>query len=187
MRRILIAWALVVLGASATRAQQFAISTELSSLALTAPNVGIEMVTGNSSTLSLYGLMAKNPWWTGKPLSITVLQPEYRFYFSGRPISKFFVGIGGVGGLYDITWGGKRYDGYGLGGGITFGYVMNLNDRLNLDFHSGFGAIYYLRKEYFEQDNFDVSHSVNGMQRANASGYYLLPTRLGVSLIYIFR
>jgi hypothetical protein len=82
---------------------------------------------------------------------------------------------------------GKYYDGLGLGLGLTYGYVWNVTDRLNVEVHSGFGAFFYNRKEYFEGDNYDVDYTDNGAQRANAKGYYLLPTRIGISVSYILK
>jgi len=115
------------------------------------------------------------------------VKPEYRYYFSGRPMYRQFVGIGGVGASYDITWKGKVYNGSALGLGITFGYVFPITHRLNIDCHAGFGAIYYKHKEYFEKDNYDLDYSVGGVQRTNAEGYTLLPTRIGVSVTYILK
>jgi hypothetical protein len=96
-----------------------------------------------------------------------------------------FIGIGGIGAVYDITWSGKVYDGTALGLGLTFGYVLPLKKRLNIDFHAGFGFIHYKHKEYFVGDQYDADYIFDGEQRANASGYYLLPTRIGVSVSYI--
>ena len=123
----------------------------------------------------------------GKDFKLTAIQPEYRYWFSGRPINKWFVGAGAIGAIFDVKHKGKVYDGYGFGAGITYGYVWNVTERLSIDFHSGFGAFFYTRKEYFEQDNYDVDYTENGVQRANATGYYLLPTRIGVSVSYILK
>ena len=102
-------------------------------------------------------------------------------------MSREFVGIGAIGALYDITWKGKVYEGESCGIGIIFGYVLSLSHRLNLDFHAGFGAVYYRQKEYFEGDFYDIDYVRNGQLDVNASGYTLLPTRIGVSLSYILK
>lgn len=175
------------------RAQLIAVSTDVAMDALMAPSIGAEIVTGNKSSLSVNATFTRNPY--GKTLKGWAVQPEYRYYFSGRPIKGWFVGLGGIGGVYDASIRSKVYDGYAVGGGITFGYVLTFKgkrkkdggflDRLGIDFHSGFGAIYYRRKEYYINDNFDIDFSVNGIEQANAKGYYLLPTRFGVSVSYV--
>lgn len=191
MKKIIFALVLACTTLS-THAQLIAVGTELSSDAMMIPNLSLEMVTGNKSSFSI-SAMGTSTSYLFKKTSGIMVQPEFRYWFSGRPISRFFVGIGAIGGLFDITTNGKVYDGYALGGGITYGYVINVNtkipwlkDRLNIDIHSGFGAIFYRRKEYFEADNFDTDYAVDGHQQANANGYYLLPTRIGVSVVYIF-
>lgn len=191
MKKILLA-AIFALFSLYSHAQLIAVGTELTSDALLMPNMSLELVTGNKTSFSISAIGTSGSYIFDKAKGI-MIQPEYRYWLSGRPISRFFIGVGAIGGLFDITNNGKVYDGYALGGGLTFGYVINVNtkipwlkDRLNIDIHSGFGAIYYRRKEYFEHDNFDIDYSIDGHQQANASGYYLLPTRIGVSVVYIF-
>jgi hypothetical protein len=192
MKKIILAL-LLALSSLSTHAQLVAVSTEVSSDLLAMPSVGFELVTANKQSFALNVMGSVGTYWT-KKLQGFLLHPEYRYWFSGRPIHKFFIGGAIVGGLYNMTWDGKVYDGFALGGGITYGYVFNikskapwLKDRLNIELHSGFGAIYYHRKEYFEHDNFDTDFAVDGLQRANASGYYLMPTRIGVSVVYIIK
>jgi hypothetical protein len=170
---------------TSAKAQLFVVSSEVTSDLLMAPSLGLEIVTGNRSSVSVNALISNG--LLGKDFKLTAFQPEYRYWFSGRPINKWFVGVGAVGALFDVRRKGKVYDGYGFGAGITYGYVWNITERLSIDFHSGFGIFYYTRKEYFEQDNYDVDYTENGIQRANATGYYLLPTRVGVSVSYILK
>ena len=176
-------------GMLGVNAQMLAVSTELSSDACQAPSLGIEVVTGDRSSVSLNAVYGKSI--IGKDISLKAIQPEYRFYISGRPVHQWFVGVGGIGMLFDVKVKGKVYDGYGAGLGMTFGYVWNLKigkkERISLDFHSGLGAFFYSRKEYFVQDNYDVVYTLDGAQRANAHGYYLLPTRVGISISYLLK
>ena len=184
MKKIL----LILLAAMACRnadAQMLAVNTDVAADLLMTPSIGAELVTGNSSTLGVNVLGNYKPW--GKDIRLIAVQPEYRYFFSGRPMHREFVGIGGVGASYDITWKGKVYDGMALGVGLTFGYVFSITHRLNIDCHAGFGAIMYRHKEYYENDKYDTDYSVNGIERTNAKGYVLLPTRIGVSVSYILK
>lgn len=184
MRRLLLT-ILLTTAALGIRAQLLAVSTELTSDVMLAPSLGLELVTANHSTLSLNAVYGERI--LGKNNRVVALQPEYRYYFSGRTISKWFVGVGAIGTSYEIHTRGKVYDGYAAGVGLTFGYVWNLTKRLSLDFHSGFGGVFYKRKEYFEQDNYDIDYLEDGYQRTNAKGYYLMPTRIGISISYIIK
>ena len=167
------------------RAQMLAGNVDALWLATLSPSIGAELVVGERTSLGLHGLLMTKP--LGKDIKLKALQPEYRYYFSGRPMYREFIGIGAIAATYDITWSGKVYDGTAMGLGLTFGYVLPLKKRLNIDFHAGFGFIRYSHKEYFVGDQFDVDYVFDGEQRANAKGYYLLPTRIGVSISYIFR
>lgn len=166
-------------------AQMIAVNTDAMWWATMAPNLGLELVVGERSTASLNALSMRR--LIGNEAKMMALQPEYRYYFSGRTMFREFIGIGGIGAVYDIHWKNKVYDGTALGLGLTFGYVLPLTKRLNVDFHAGFGYIHYSQKEYFAGDQYDTDAEDNGAQRVNARGYYLLPTRIGVSISYILK
>lgn len=180
---LLLAW--FAFTSVALMAQKVAVNTDVMMDVLQIPSAGFELVVGECTTIGLNAFGCYHPW--GKTVKALGVQPEYRYYFSGRPMNRFFVGLGGLITSHDITWAGKVYDGNAAGIGITFGYVLSLNKRLNLDFHAGFGGIYYRQKEYFEGDFYDVDYSVGGVESVNAKGYTLLPTRIGVSLSYILK
>ena len=185
MKRLLLAVVVATMWAAGARAQMLAVNVDGLWLATLTPNIGAELVVGERSTLGLHGLFATKP--LGKDMKIKAIQPEYRYFFSGRPMYREFIGVGAIGATYDIKWAGKVYDGTALGMGLTFGYVLPIKSRLNIDFHAGFGFIHYKHKEYFEGDQYDADYVFDGEQKANASGYYLLPTRIGVSISYILR
>ncbi len=166
-------------------AQKVAVGTNALMDLMMIPNLGTDIVVGERSVVGLHAFCTYKPW--GKDVRLMGLQPEYRYFFSGRPMNSFFVGAGGLAVSYDITWSGKVYKGNALGAGLTFGYVMPLTHRLNLEFYSGFGAIAYRHKEHFKSDYYDTDYTTNGMHRANAMGYYLLPTRFGVSISYMIK
>jgi len=184
MKKLLLLF-LLSLATSGLHAQMLALGTDVLMDGLQSPNIGAEVVTGEHSVTGLHAFGAYHPW--GKEVKVMGVQPEYRYFFSGRPMFHYFVGLGALATSYDITWAGKVYDGNAVGLGLTFGYVLPLSKRLNLDFHAGFGAIYYRQKEYFEGDFYDEDYSINGIIRTNATGYTLLPTRIGISLSYILK
>jgi len=183
---------IILISLSATRmsAQQLAIGTNVLMDALMMPNIGVEMGLGKShfaerSVLGLHGYFIRKPW--GKDVKAWGIQPELRYFFSGRAMSRWFFGIGAHVAKYDVTWSSKVYNGNAIGAGLTFGYVFNLTKRLNIDVHSGFGALYYRQKEHFEGDFYDTEYSQTGHIVPNSRGYTLLPTRIGVSITYIIK
>lgn len=184
MKKLLII-VIAALSGSYAKAQMVAVNTDLLMDLLATPSGGIELVVGERSTLGLDVMGNYHPW--KKNMKMIVVQPEYRYYFSGRPMHKHFIGIGGLAASYDVKLKGKVHNGTGLGIGVVFGYVANLGKRFNIDFHAGFGAIGYKHKEYSIGDNYDSSYTENGELGTNATGYYLLPTRVGVSLTYILK
>ena len=178
--------ALLMAAACATaRAQMVAVSTDVLMDALQTPSIGGELVVGERTSVGLGLFGSSKPW--GKQVKLAGLQPEWRYYFSGRPMHRYFVGVGALGTTYDITWKGKVYDGYAVGLGVTFGYVIALTKRLNIDLHAGIGIVGYRQKEYFEADSYEQDMDYGAPAQANASGYVLLPTRVGVSVTYILK
>lgn len=183
-RRVMITL-LLLTATICTKAQMLAVSTDAPWLLMQTANVAAEIVVANKSSVVVSAMANHKPW--GKDLKLMALQPEYRYYFSGRPMHNWFVGASAVAASYDIAWKGKVYDGSCYGAGLTLGYVWNYKKRWNIDFHAGVGMIFYKQKEYYEFDNFDDDFSVDGAQRTNANGNVLLPTRVGVSISYILK
>ena len=167
------------------KAQMVAINTDLAMDALQAPSLGMEIVTGNKTSFGVNFIYA----WKGmgKNIEATVIQPEFRYYLSHRPVHGIFMGVGAIGSRYSIEWKNKTYRGDAVGAGLTFGYVYNITRRLSLDFHAGYGAIYYNQKENFVGSRYDQDSPNNGITQANANGYYLLPTRIGISISYVLK
>lgn len=172
---------LMLCSMTGSKAQMLSVNTDLALAALQTPSFGLELVVGNHSTLSLNGLGNHKPW--GSDMRILAFQPELRYYLSRRPMYHHFVGLCAVAASYDIHYDGIRHDGYGVGAGITFGYVVPLSSRWNVDFHAGFTTMFYEQREYRPGEFLNKPNGVD--QPVNAHGHYTLPARIGVSLSYI--
>lgn len=166
------------------RAQQIAINTDLLWDVACSPSIGFEMTVGEKSTIALGGFFMPKPY--GLNVKAWGLQPEWRYWFSGRPMHRHFVGVGAIFTDYDTTIDERVRTGTGVGAGITFGYAFDLGKRITLNLHAGFGAIYYNGKEYTVGDDFD-EHTAGNAVKANASGVYFLPTSIGVSFSYMLK
>lgn len=184
MRRSILLFCITVFRATFVFSQNVAVNTDLCLDVLQTPNIGFEMVTGEKYSMGINVFGNYNPW--NYRLKMMGVQPEIRYWLGRRPMHDYFVGIGGIVASYDIHWKGKVYEGYGAGVGLTFGYVLYVAKRINIDIHAGFGIIGYRHKEFYENDHYD-DYTLNGGVQINAKGYYLLPTRIGISLTYILK
>lgn len=154
-------------------AQLLAVSTDLVGLLTQTYNAGVELTVSNRSTLGVSILGNYHPWVL-KSMRAIAVQPEWRYYFSGRPMMRHFIGVCGLLGNCDMEWKDEHYIGDVAGAGVTFGYVMPLSERLNIDFHAGLGLMFYHRKD---------KESVDDIISDNA----ILPLKFGVSLSYILK
>lgn len=178
MRRFFLTIVSVITFAANAGAQKLAVNTDLLMDGLQTPSLGFEFATGNSTSISLNAMGNYKPW--GADMKMIAVQPELRYYFSRRAMSRHFVGICLPFGTYKIKDDNKVYDGYGLGVGVTFGYVINLSRRWNLDLHAGVQNFFYEQKEFYKGGIYEKITDTY-----NARGTYFLPTRIGVSIAYI--
>ena len=203
LRTLVVGALLFCLGQPKVHAQQVAVKTNGLMWLAMMPNAGCEFVVGERSTVDLSAFGSMNIW--GNKAKILGFQPEYRYWFNGRPMTREYVGVAALGTTYDITWGDKVYEGDAGGLGLTFGYVLNfgtkeskskkegkedflkkLGRRLNVEFYAGCGLIYFQQKQYFKGDHFD-DYTGTGAVQANAKGYKILPMKLGVAVTWILK
>ena len=177
---------ILLLGAGAQEmcAQQIAVKTNGLSLLAGVPNLGCELVVGERSSVDLSFYGGYKPW--GTDIKLIGVQPEFRYWFNGRPMVREYIGISALGASYDMHLGKHIYDGDAIGIGITMGYSMVLGKRLNLEFSAGFGAVCFWHQQYYENDNFE-DYLINNPGKTNAHGYKLFPAKLAVSISYIIR
>lgn len=165
-------------------AQQVAVKTNVLMWAGMTPNLGFEIVTGEHTSVDLGAFGHFKPY--GINSKIVGLQPEFRYWFNGRPMIREFIGIGALMTIYDITWKNTVYDGDAVGLGITGGYVFSLGKRWNLELSGSFGFMYFYQKQYFSNDNYD-DYFVDEAVRTNAQGYKMFPVDLGITFSYIIK
>jgi len=175
--------------ATAIRAQ-VALKTNLLYDATLTPNAGVEVGLGRKHSLQLfYGL---HPWKFGSRdqnyLKHWVLNPEYRYWFCQR-MNGHFLGVHAFGGEYDASqvhlpfgyWKelrDHRYEGWYIGGGISYGYQWVLSRHWNLEAALGFGVA------YIDYQKFACGEC--GRRLQDGSKTYIGPTKLALSLMYVF-
>ncbi len=174
---------LILLVSITCKAQMLAVNSNLVLDASGSPSLGLELVVGNRTTLGVKGFRFMSP--VIKSVRCTAIQPQYKYYLSGRAKHSHFIGIGGVLADYKLNHRRKRYEGQGAGIGAIFGYEWNLSKRLSLEFHGGVAPFFYKQKEYYSEDKYE-NYSEAG-EKMNAHGMYVLPTDIGLTLSYVIK
>ena len=170
-------------------AQPVALKTNLVYDALTTPNLGIEIGLGPKNTVQLfYGL---NPWKFGssdnrKYMKHWMLNPEWRYWFCHR-FNGSFIGVHALGGEYDATnvklpfglWDelqDHRFEGWYVGGGVSYGYQWVLSRHWNFEAAIGLGAA------YIDYQKFKCGTC--GKREGKGHKTYVGPTKIALSLVY---
>lgn len=160
-------------------AQRVAIKTNAVDWLTLSPNLSVEARLSRRFSLDV-GV-------AGNPFPVTVarvrpnnlrFQPELRYWFN-RPMVRHFVGVGFLGGLYDVRFRNDRYKGDIFAAGITYGYALVLGKQWNMEatIGVGFGK---LRGYHFGIDETCPASP-------NYSKWSPVPIDLGLSFSYIFK
>lgn len=154
----------------------------------TTPNLGIEVGLTKKTTAQLfYGL---NPWKFSetKQMRHWLLMPEYRWWTCSRFNGHFF-GVHGMGGEFNVQgikvpFGmlkcvrDNRYEGWYIGGGLTYGYQWILSKHWNLEGSLGVGYDYIQFKKY------ECGECGKYTDRDHTN--YWGVTKLCLSIVYLF-
>ena len=192
LRKHTAVWVLFVFSTICLHAQKIGIKNNLLYDATTTLNLGVEFGISKKTTAQLfYGF---NPWKfhnsdnTVKQLRHWVLVPEFRYWFCEK-FNGHFLGVHVLGGQYNLSnmhipnpffknLGSRRYEGWFLGGGVTYGYQWMLSRHWNLEASIGAG---YIR---FHQKEFDCQVCAPQLNKRNKN--YFGPTKLALSIMYVF-
>lgn len=171
---------LLIFASQNVSAQMMAVKTDLLKDALMVGDIGVDFVVAEQHTVGMEFLYANQTW--GKPVKISGLMPEYRFWVSGRPFTRQFIGVVAAFASYDISWGRKIYKGDAYGAGISYGHIFTLTPHWNIELASSVGIVGYKQEFYYKGDDFlGLGH------HTNSRGYYLMPIKFGVSAVYVLR
>jgi len=172
------------------RAQRLAVKTNALSWVALNPDIGIEVVTGNRTSIAVSAFGTYMPL-THFPMKMLVLQPEFRYWFNGRPLTREYIGLCAFGATYDLTFPAGEdqaniFKGDAVALGITGGYVFSLGKRWNFELSGGAGLMLFRQKQYFEGDNYE-DYFVGTNTSPNTWGYKIFPVKLAATFIYIIR
>lgn len=173
-------------GASA----QVAVKTNLLYDATATANAGIEFALARKWSFDLSGNL--NAWYMGdQTWKHWMAQPEVRYWFCDR-FAGHFVGAHVLGGQFNIgnfnrdvrfiggTFEqGRRYQGWGAGLGVAYGFAWVLGRHLNLEAEIGAGWVHTWYDEYECRD-------CERLAVPDLEHDYLGPTKAALNLVYVF-
>ncbi len=192
LRQLLLLVMLAVGAGSVVRAQEVGIKSNLVSDALLSPNLGVEVGLARKWTLNVSGQLnlwsVKDHKWRH-----WLVQPEARYWFCRR-FTGSFLGIHAIGGEYNFgnidapfTFLGsnfrnlkdRRYEGWGAGAGVAYGYAWPVAKHWNIEAEIGIGWI------YTRFDSYPCTTCGTKLESNKAHNYFG-PTKLAVNVEYIF-
>lgn len=190
---ILIIAAVAVVTAQRAQAQDVGIKTNLVADGLLSPNLAVEVGVAPKWTLELTGEF--NGWTLSheRRWKHWLAMPEARYWLCDR-FSGHFFGVEAHGGQYNIGgFDGKwnllgtdarklkdtRYQGWFVGGGITYGYAWILGRHWNLEAEIGVGY------SYTRYDRFRCAGCGKKIE-SGRSHNYVGPTKAAINLVYLF-
>lgn len=178
MRKFLL-FVLLCCLASGIQAQRAALKTNVLEWCTATPNLGAEFVLGKH--LSLNFEASGNPFETSKiGLRHATFRPEIR-YWTGRPLSRHFIGVmGGISG-YNLLLNDIRRRGNTWITGLTYGYDFVLSKHWNLELTAGVGCMNSLQYQYKDADPADPGRKQKERRCTFA------PLKVGVTFIYIIK
>ena len=94
-------------------------------------------------SLQLMGGNLELKYWLAQNSS---KQNRHKYSHNHNPLTGWFVGVYGGGGLYDLEWNRKGYQGeYAIVSGLSVGYALPLSNNFNMEFSLGAG---YFKTNY---------------------------------------
>lgn len=190
---ILIVAAIATVTAGRAQAQDVGIKTNLVADGLLNVNLGAEVGLAPKWTLELTGefngwTLSHNRRWKH-----WMVMPEARYWLCDR-FSGHFFGVEAHGGQYNIGgFDGKwnlfgtdarklkdtRYQGWFVGGGVTYGYAWILGKHWNLEAEIGVGY------SYTRYDRFRCAGCGKKIE-TDKPHHYVGPTKAALNLVYLF-
>ena len=139
MKRI--GFILLLFTSSVGFAQKYAVKTNLAYWATTTLNIGGEIALAPRMTLDMTANYKPFHFRGNKKIMHWAVQPEWR-YWTCRRFMGHFIGVHAHGGKYNGGLKKYRYDGWGVGGGFSYGYQWVIGKYWNLETELGIVSAY---------------------------------------------
>lgn len=162
---------------TSVKAQFYSVKTNLIGLATT--NLNIEGGVSVHRNWSLHLPINYNPWVFGKSrIQNITIEPGARYWFL-ESFSQSFVGMYSLYSRYHVGgWNKYRYDGYGIGAGLSYGYSKALNKFWNIEFEAGLALVWTDYTKYLCRSC--------GAPQGDFNQIRLAPGKAAISLVYLF-
>lgn len=183
------------------KAQSIALRTNMAEWALMTPNIGVDLVLNEFSTVDV-NVFVTAGYSYFKHTQIVGGQVEYRYWFSHQPYEHFFLGLQATPLHYkmnvkhgiDLTRESDNaiehiqtktlHDGIALPVGLNFGYSWPLSKKLSLEVCYGAGWIYYNNSCMVENENRLAGYIY---EEHNSHNMTFSTTNFGVNVTYILK
>lgn len=170
------------------QAQHAVLKTNALGWATASPNIGTEIALGMNSTLDLSASFNPFVYKQGKQWKHWLVQPEYRYWLCEKYYGHFF-GIHALGGEYNVgkvhlpfglfgSLRDSRYQGWAVGGGLSYGYQYPLSLHWSIEGTVGVGYV------YTEYDKYPCAECGSLLQSGHKN--YVGLTKAAINLIYVF-
>lgn len=191
-KRIALLFVAILAAAGTASAQNVGLKTNILSDGLLSPNLGIEAALSTHWSLDVSGQIN---FWTVNTHKWKhwLVQPEARYWFCER-FAGHFLGFHALGGEFNFghiknnaSFLGSdfskltdlRYQGWGAGAGIAYGYAWILGKHWNLEAELGVGWI------YTRYDVFPCTECGSKLE-SDRNHHYFGPTKAALNLVYLF-
>lgn len=160
-----------------------AIKTNLLHDLLIIPNIGAEIGVWRGLTIGgdYRNIWLRNDEWT-QWYRVEGFEAEIKYYINedNRPFKGHHVGLYGQMLTWDITLNDRGYlaERWACGGGVSYGYILPIGRRFNIDFEIGVGYLSGTMHRYIPQDGCRVWQSAEKFQ-------WIGPTKVGVTLQWL--
>lgn len=176
-------------------AQDVGIKTNLLYDATTTINLGVEVGLAPRLSLDLSGNLNLWTWKNNMKWKHWMAQPELRLWTCQRFAGHFF-GVHALAGQFNVGnipipenvhilgvhWGtlaDTRYEGWGFGAGLAYGYALPIGKHWNMEFELGAGALYIIA------DSFDCD-ICNRPKEQNIKKLIPTLTKASINIVYLF-
>lgn len=173
---------------SFTRKPLFALKTNLLYDLAAALNIAVEVPIGQRWSVSAEWVF---PWWLWKKeqyaLEIMNGNLEARYWWGNRSgreqMTGWFTGVYGGGGIYDVEWKTKGYQGEFFTGGLTGGFAHKIGRNLRMEYSLGIGYIGSQYREYAPKKCLDGHWHL--IRQKSGDFNWIGPTQAKVSLVWM--
>ena len=154
-----------------------ALKVDVPYLATLSPNMSLELGLGRRWTIDIAtGVSTGKIGGDGVGLRHALVRPELRYWFDSA-FERHFIGMHAICAKYHIADQGRRYEGWGAGIGLVYGYHLPIAARWACEFSVGAG---YARLDYK-----DFKNDTNDVYKWNENKHYFGPTKVAASLVFM--